>query len=776
MTTGSNDQASIPLDHLVEALRAKDLALDGQVRPAAILWTDPGKEWSGLIEMMRTRLEELLVLGEYDPDRRTGPAIWLRCLVDGALEETSLPEGRAPVLYLPGVARQDLRAGEDCREELRPLVELMFRGTMWLQHNGRDWTLAAFLGSKKTLGLDIAGDRETAAALSRALPEVMMTPLEQLRGRRLEAEDFDRMLSDDVNRDVLRWLGDPEGTRGRMGESRWGAFCSRCRDDLGFDPETEAEVVAGERLGLRDGAWARVWERFIEAPKGFPGVAEVLVRSRPADSIPFDRSPWPDLNDEDEQKLRQALEGLAGLGHGEACELIAALEKEHGPRRSWVWARLGRAPLAEALKFLAEMAEVVPSAIGGGNLEAFAAGYIDRGWRADTAAWRAVAGAPASDEALIATVVSHLLRPWLEDSTRAFQRVFEKTALPGHAEGSPVEADEGGCVVFSDGLRWDLGRILAETLEGRGCRVRVSHRWAAAPTVTATAKPAVTPVAGEIVGEDLGKDFAPSIGSGGKAANAANLRKAIEGRGYQILGGGSLDLPLDNQARGWLEFGSIDSLGHKLQGRLARQLDDEIERLTDRVLDLLDRGWRSVRIVTDHGWLLVPGGLPKVDLPKHLTESRWARCAVISGESTPDVPRFSWYWNPAQDFATAPGISCFNKSDEYAHGGLSLQECLIPDILVERGGGSASRAVITSISWRRLRCDVEAEVRGEVTADLRLGGPTGPSVAAASKRLEGGTVSLVLDGDEHEEAQLTLVLIDEDGKVLTHRSTRVGEE
>jgi hypothetical protein len=765
-----------PLDHLIDHLRSRDIALDGEERPAAIVWTDPKAEWKALIGLAQTRLEELLVLGEFDPGRRSGPAIWLRCLVDGALDEPPLPSDRIPILYLPGVARQDLRAGEDCLEELRPLVELMFRGTMWLQHNGKDWTVNAFLSSKKTLGLDIAGDKATAEALLRALPEVAMTPLTQLGGRRLEAEDFDRMLSDDVNRDLLRWMGDAEGTRARLGDSGWGAFCSRCRDELGFDPETEADVIAGERLGRREGVWERVWARFSEAPSGFPGVTGVLRRSRPTDSIPFDRETWPDLNDEDEETVREALAGLHDLAHLEACDVVEGLEKKHGLRRSWVWARLGLSPMAEVLAPLSMLAKAVRSTIGGSSLEAMAAHYQDGGWQADAAAWRAIAMCSSSDEALIENVIRHLLEPWLEDSARAFQKTLEQDVLPTQGVQAKVGVDEGGCLLFSDGLRYDLGNILVERLEGRGCRVVIGQRWAAAPTVTATAKPAVTPVADHIVGTTLEKDFAPSIEKGGKVANAANLRKAIEGRGYQILGEGMLDFPVSEDARGWVEFGSIDTLGHKLMGRLAGQLNEEIERLAERIIRLLDTGWKSVRVVTDHGWLLLPGGLPKADLPKHLTESRWARCAVLSGQSSPDVPRFPWYWNTAQDFATAPGISCFNKSDEYAHGGLSIQECLIPDILVERGGGLEARATITSITWRRMRCFVEAGAQGEVVADLRLDKPTGASVVATSKRVEDGAVSLLLEGDEHEEAQLVLVLLDENGNVLAHKPTRVGED
>ena len=74
------------------------------------------------------RIEEYLVLGDYDPERRTGPAVWVRCVVDRTLDEPCLAGDRPPIIYLPGVARQDLRAGEECPDGLKPLVELLFRG------------------------------------------------------------------------------------------------------------------------------------------------------------------------------------------------------------------------------------------------------------------------------------------------------------------------------------------------------------------------------------------------------------------------------------------------------------------------------------------------------------------------------------------------------------------------------------------------------------------------------------------------------------------------
>jgi hypothetical protein len=50
-------------------------------------------------------------------------------------------------------------------------------------------------------------------------------------------------------------------------------------------------------------------------------------------------------------------------------------------------------------------------------------------------------------------------------------------------------------------------------------------------------------------------------------------------------------------------------------------------------------------------------------------------------------------------------------------------------------------------------------------------------VAATPKPVEAdGSVSLVLEGDEHEAASLVLVLVDDKGRILTHQPTRVGAD
>ena len=134
--TGPHPGPDTVLDRLIEQLRARVAPLDGQTRPAAILWTDPKREWAPLVDPLLQRAEEYLALGDYAPARRTGPAVWLRCVVDGSLDEPVLPDDRPPIVYLPGVARQDLRAGEECPEGLKPLVELLFRAPCGTSRTG----------------------------------------------------------------------------------------------------------------------------------------------------------------------------------------------------------------------------------------------------------------------------------------------------------------------------------------------------------------------------------------------------------------------------------------------------------------------------------------------------------------------------------------------------------------------------------------------------------------------------------------------------------------
>lgn len=762
------------------SLAAVARTADGFAAPIAVLWTDVEAQWLPLMPVLRAILPNLFQMGRYEASVRTGPAIWLKCIVDRTLPEAP-PAGEVPVLYLPRVSRQELRAAGDCPPALQPLVELQFRGRVWHQSNGHDWTVRAFLVSDEGLGLDVAADRRTEDAFLRVLPILAETDARTLKGRRLDADDFDKLSVQDPVRDLLLWLNNAEAFEATAKGSRWESFRGLCQSEFRFDPDrVPAAEVAGllirAELGLD-----RVWNRFAESPQLYPGVAKLLREPAGAGQglLVLDPSRDPRINERDEAELRQDLQTASGLPHAQACTKVLELEGRHAVRRDWAWSRTEMSPWALALRPLARLAQAARKPVGGATLSAAAAEYATSGWECDAAAMEALGRfRNGPDAALVVKVVRALYEPWLDGSARHFQALVAKEPNEARKGVFQPAAEKDTCLLFVDGLRFDLAGKLAARLEARGFRVSMTHRLAPLPTVTPTAKLAATPLTDGIKGGS-GDDFTPLIQakSGWKPVVAPLLRERLEGTGVELLDANETRIPSGGEGGGWTECGNVDSLGHSLQGDLVHQLDVEVDRIADRAFSLVDSGWRRVRVVTDHGWLLLPGGLPKVELAPYLAETKWARCALVKGQPDLNVPVSSWHWNAEVKIASPPGIGAFRAGETYAHGGISPQECVVPELIVERGA-SAIHASIQSIEWRGMRCRVRVDSNEpKVRVDLRKNWKQeSTSIAAATKEVgPAGEVSLAVPDDEHEGVAAFVVLLDPEGKVIASQTTCVGE-
>jgi hypothetical protein len=758
------------------ALRDTMRTPDGAVPPVAILWTDPKRQWEALVAKLRAVLPPLHALGDYQPVARSGPAIWLRCVVDGAVSTVPRDPALAPVLYLPGVSAAELRDAASCPIAFQPLVELLYRGCVFCQRSGRDWTLEAFLGSNEGLGLDLALDALTRDALVRALPLLFDAPLAGLRDRRLEAEDFDRLAVTDARRDLLRWMDSEEAFRAGGEASRFRSFCAVVRSEFQFDPEKQSPADAAAALAEGRGRWNEVWERFREAPRLYPGVGE-LLRSIALPLLAHGGDRDPKANADAEAKLRGELAKAAGLPQGDAIARVVALNSEHSERREWVWAELGESPLAVALEPLARLAQRAQEPIGGAALADAIGAYTSRGWQCDRAALEALrASQRPADVDLLGAVVRAIYLPWLEMSARHFQALItaNEGAARSGAAGTPPSAGE--CVLFADGLRFDVAAVVAERLSSRGCRVKSGSRLAPIPTVTATAKPLAAGSVGQLEGGDEAETFEPRLKEGGAPWNAKRQRDLLEQSRVDVLGDESRP-PAPGAVGGWVETGQLDELGHKLGTRLAWEVEREVEQLAARVEALLDAGWLRVRIVTDHGWLLLPGGLPRVELPRSVVASRWARCASVRGASQPSLSTLGWYWNPDARIVCPPGVACFAQGYEYAHGGVSPQESIVPELVVERER-AARVARIETVAWRGMRCRVHVEANDpSLRVDLRLNWKQSEtSIVAAVKEIGAGReASLAVADDAHEGAAATIVVLDGTGAVLDRKNTTVGE-
>jgi hypothetical protein len=207
-------------------------------------------------------------------------------------------------------------------------------------------------------------------------------------------------------------------------------------------------------------------------------------------------------------------------------------------------------------------------------------------------------------------------------------------------------------------------------------------------------------------------------------------------------------------------------------------LDEEVKAVVDRVRELLGAGWKEVRIITDHGWLWLPGGFPKAELPKHLTTSRWGRCAIVQPGALTSFTQIPWFWGGEHAVVMAPGISTFKAGLEYAHGGLTLQETLTPRLTVRRKGGGIGDVSIKSTRWVGLRLNVEVESSGgNVTIDIRTSpaDPASSIIVGSPKSVEGtGKVSLTVEnGDLEGNAGVVVAL--HSGMVVAKQSVIIGE-
>lgn len=764
------------IESLVKEVRAAGaFNANAQVAPVAILWTDKELQWSPVLPQLLEAMPELLVYGKYDPTVRSGPAIWLRCVISPTLEGVSIPEDLVPIIYIPGISRSELRSIENTPEAIRPLAELQYRGAMCSQLNGKDLTVNAFLTSGSGgLGLDVAKDNSTQKALLSSLGILLATPVEQLEDRRLEANDFNQLLSADSIRDLLTWMNSPATTRDSWEGNHWSAVRHLVKQEFGLDIERDGELVAAERLCAGESKWSQVWNRFCENPSQYPGLPGLLERV-PVPDMLADPARYPSVNASEEKSLEAKLATLVGSKADVARDELLKLETDHGERRNGLWAKLGNASWAVILKPLAQVAERSKSAFGGLSPQELSERYAAEGWKVDLAVLTALKACQNNHQSkLVEEILQTFYTPWLADLNERFQKQVQAKGYPGDGGVSEATAEylaDGEVVFFIDGLRLDVAHELVGLLAEKGVTPNLTTQWSALPSVTATAKAAVSPISKLLVGEDGGNDFEPSVAGEGSLTHD-RFKKSLDKAGWQYLGEDDLG---DPNGSAWVACGDIDKEGHSSELKLPKRIPAILDSVVERIVDLMRHGWRRVRIVTDHGWLLVPGTMPKSHLPQQATESRWGRCAQLKQGVQVEGLTLGWHWNPQTPIHFPHGIHSFIAGRAYAHGGVSLQECLVPVIKITNDMKLQATAKITEVQWRGLVCKVEIQsASGGLTVDLRTKVADGATSIVQPHSLDGSSARLMVENDDNEGVSAVVVVLDESGTVIAKQATTVG--
>jgi hypothetical protein len=764
------------LEHIVASLRAAaDYNRHDVSPPSVILWTDGQRLWESVAGRIGECLDRFYMLSPEVSGTNSGPSTWIRYHLTADAGREGIP-----VIYLPGISRLAFRSPIGFPDEAKHLFALQFLGQFWTQINGKDWTPAAMMSSPdRGLGLDLAKDSSTAQALSTQLGVVMDTPVANLQRGKLEAADFNTLAVADPPGMLLRWMADPEKVVAEWPAERMAAFQDICRQQYHFSPASDGRIAAAERLVAGEGAWKNVWDRFEEAPATYRGVRDALALAKPNDLFGSTSPRLPQNNQQAEERLRNALVDLAAKPKQEVLGQLVKLANDNRQRAASIWASLGEAPLAQAVAHLGRMAQEIQQGLPGTDWAGIANAYLHSGWKVDAEARRSFAAVRNKpDLAVVILALREAYLPWLEQQAKRVTAWASDYPNGSKASARRLTAKPGTVYLFVDGLRTDVALELSAMLDGSGAAATTAVAWAPLPTVTTTAKPGWNPLAESLSGETLGDSFDPQVAQTGKPLTTDIFRARISELGFVWFSGAETGDPAGS---GWTETADFDSRGHDEGAKFVWRIDEELNMVRQRIMELLQAGWNKVVVITDHGWLWMPGGLPKTDLPAHLTASKWGRCAVPQPDAQHHCPTAPWFWANQHHVILAPGVNAFRNGVEYGHGGLTLQEALTLTITVSASQSAELATVaITSVRWLGLRLNVE--VQGGVP-DLSIDVRT--KAADASTSLLGktaarppirtdGKASIIIANDDHAGASATLVVLHRDA-VVAKRPVTVGE-
>lgn len=740
--------------------------------PRVILWPDPEQQWGSIIGKLQENLPELLVFGSYDPDKKTGPAIWLKCMVDRTLPDVDWPESEIPIIYLPGISRRDLKNVKAAELELQPILEYQYTGNLWLHENGKEWTVVGFIQNEKGMGINVAQDNLTKETLIGALPNLINEP--QLFYRK-DFIDADFLLNDqypNVGVDILKWMEEGDKFLTTLSSDKKQSFITICKKSYGFNPDVKNIKNIAYQLGSRRGPWAQIWEYFNHAPNRYQRVQEYLRLAAPDDlglgMFEVPRDSWPQENEKAEDDLREELKNLSSVAPDEVLNKLESFKKKHSWREGSVWHELGMSPLLESLKHIVEMTKVCRQPYPNQKQEDLINYYVTDGYKADMHMRKALAAVNTNkDSEVITEVIQYIYKPWLEKLAEKFQDKF-------NTEGNSYKPDsDDEAVLFVDALRYDVAIELVDRLNKADFESSLEQGITAIPTVTPTAKPFNSPLSELIDTNSSINDFRPTVY--GKDLKTQVFRSIIEEKGFKYV---KTPKSIEKGNKYWLEIGDLDKKGHNEQANVVNNIDECIKDVIDTVKGIKEAGVNKLTIVTDHGWLLLPGGLPKAKITKELTETRWGRCAHIKEGASVDFPHYPWTWNEGTFLAYAPGISFFKANEEYAHGGISLQECIVPRINIIMNKTSKLTGKVKSVSWNQLICHVELEEASDnYSIDIRNKSDDESTSIVLSKperrKVQENTARVMVDDSVQGQAA-HVVLLNHDGVILDSKLTTVG--
>ena len=420
------------LDHIKRAIaNAKMFNSSQVVAPNVILWPDPENQWLSIIDTLRAEIPAFLTFGTYLPEQNQGPAIWIKCMVNRALPEADWGDDEIPLIYLPGVAKQDFKNIEEASDSLQPLMEYQFTGSLWLQENGKEWTILAFMENEDHgLGLNIARDSATKYALIKTLPNYVHEDKSYYKGQ-ITADFLNQKLVPQIIPNLLKWMENGDEALTSLTEDEFEAFKAIIKSEYELNLDYSLVVDFALNLGKQKDSWVNVWQYFSNAPHKYPKVIKYLDQATPKDlgtgMFKLPEESWPSFNAKKEKELEVALKKLANKTTSEAHDALINLYEDHKVRLQWIWAELGNSQFAISLPYLLQLSELSRKSYNNSSMEGLTTYYAEEGYKVDSALRNlALSSSTKEHMEMVSNMTALFYLPWITKLTQSFQHLAKE--------------------------------------------------------------------------------------------------------------------------------------------------------------------------------------------------------------------------------------------------------------------------------------------------------------------------------------------------------------
>ena len=266
---------------------------------------------------------------------------------------------------------------------------------------------------------------------------------------------------------------------------------------------------------------------------------------------------------------------------------------------------------------------------------------------------------------------------------------------------SPLLKDrEKIAYILTDSLRYEMGQDLAQVIKEELGDVEIYPASTSLPTITTIGMASLLPNAdGAIIIKNDGEESIPWLGN--QPLPDVNARMSYI---KQKLGDRFVDIEinefLDQKSKTQtallkdkelvvIRDTRIDRMGENVSPREARRyMTDLLGDLKSAVRQLAKLGYQRIIIAADHGHVLLPSINPG-DIAQNVSTGEWKmeKRRFKLGQQIKETPGTIMFkaehvgiHGDVKEFVIPTGFGVFSAGTGYFHGGLSLQEAIIPVI------------------------------------------------------------------------------------------------